>query len=496
MTSSMLALEKITTAHTQERTGQDAVPLTGKLDSEQYLSTTVHDHNPKHSITLGARDEGVYPEGGRKAYLSLLGSFCAWMSAFGLMNTVGTFQAYLTTHQLSHFTESDVGWIFSLYLFMAYCCGVQAGVIFDAAGPRYLTAVGSVCLVASMLLLGFCQGMSVFKDNAESSFVAYCCASCSDRNDPEYYHFILVFSIIGGLGTCLLSTVAIGTIGHWFNVRRGFATGLASCAGSLGGIFFPLMLSSLFASTGFAWATRALGFIFVFLLIFANLLIRSRLPGKPMVRTNIIPDPRIFKDITFLVMTLALSMIELGLFSVLSYIITFALSVGIRSSLAYQLLSVLNAGSFFGRWAPGLLADKIGRFNTMILMIFLCMLTTLALWLPSALTSSTSARETLLILFALLFGFASGSNITLGPVCAGQLCKTEDYGRYFASCFTVVGISSLLGIPIAGQILLRSNGSYVGLIIFGGASYALGLVLMIWARVRAVGWGWGRENIY
>ena len=318
-----------------------------------------------------------------------------------------------------------------------------------------------------------------------------------DVKHKGYYHFILVFSIIGGLGTSLLSTVAIGTIGHWFNARRGFATGLASCAGSLGGVFFNLMISSLFTSAGFAWATRALGFVFLFLLIIANLLIRSRLPGKPISRRNLLPDPRIFKDKTFAVMTAALFLIEWGLFCGLSYLTSFALSAGIRPTLAYQLLSILNAGSFFGRWAPGLLADKIGRFNTMILMVLLCMATTFSLWLPAALnSSSSSATEGLVITFALLFGFASGSNITLGPVCAGQLCRTEDYGRYFATCFTGVGIGTLVSIPIAGEILKRQGESYVGLITFGGTSYAVGLVLIVWARIRVVGWGCAKENIF
>lgn len=175
---------------------------------------------------------------------------------------------------------------------------------------------------------------------------------------------------------------------------------------------------------------------------------------------------------------------------------SFALSAGIRPALAYQLLSVLNAGSFFGRWGPGLLADKIGRFNTMIIMVFLCVLTTFALWLPAAFLGSSPATEGLIISFALLYGFASGSNITLGPVCTGQLCRTEDYGRYFATCFTVVGVGTLVGIPIAGEILKREEGSYVGLITFGGTSYAVGLVLFLWARIRAVGWGCAKENVF
>ena len=102
-------------------------------------------------------EDEYFPEGGRAAWLALLGCFCAWMSAFGLMNTVGTFQAYLETHQLSAYSQAEVGWIFGLYLFMAYCCGVQAGPIFDAVGPRALTAVGSVLIISSMLLLGVCH---------------------------------------------------------------------------------------------------------------------------------------------------------------------------------------------------------------------------------------------------------------------------------------------------------------------------------------------------
>lgn len=262
----------------------------------------------------------------------------------------------------------------------------------------------------------------------------------------------------------------------------------------LGGVFFNLMLFSLSASAGFAWATRALGFAFLFLLVIANLLSRARLPGKSISRHNLLPDPRIFKDKTFAVMTAALFLIECRLVNGLGYMTSFALSACIRPSLAYRLLSILNVGSFFGRWAPGFLADKIVRFNTMILMISLFMVTTFALWLPAALATSPAAKEGLIIAFALLCGFASGSNITLGPVCADQLCRTEDYGRYFASCFTVVGIGTLVGIPIGGEILKRNGGSYVGMITFEEVSYAIGLVLFAWARIRAVGWGWGKEN--
>lgn len=256
------------------------------------------------------------------------------------------------------------------------------------------------------------------------------------------------------------------------------------------------MLSSLFTSASFAWATRALGFIFIFFLIIVNGLVRPRLPRKPVNKSNLLPHPTIFENQTFLILAIALFLIEWGLFAAQSYLVSFTLANGIRPALSYQLISIMNAGSFFGRWAPGLLADKIGRFNTMILMIALCLVTIKGLWLPAALASSPESKEGLLICFALLFGFASGSNITLAPVCVGQLCRTKDYGRYFATSYTVVGIGSLVGIPIAGEILRRNGDIYIGLIAFCATSYACGLVFFIWARIRVVGWGLGKENIF
>ena len=92
-------------------------------------------------------EEEAYPEGGLAAWLVVFGSFMGMTAGFGLMNTVGTYQAYLSTHQLASSSPSLVGWIFSIYIFLAFFCGVQIGPVFDAKGPRWLVFAGSVCLV-------------------------------------------------------------------------------------------------------------------------------------------------------------------------------------------------------------------------------------------------------------------------------------------------------------------------------------------------------------
>lgn len=77
------------------------------------------------------------------------------------MNSISTYNTYLTTHQLSNYDTSSVGWIFSMYIFLTFLCGIFIGPVFDARGPRLLILVGSALMMASIMLMGVCTGMCV-----------------------------------------------------------------------------------------------------------------------------------------------------------------------------------------------------------------------------------------------------------------------------------------------------------------------------------------------
>jgi MFS family permease len=145
----------------------------------------------------------------------------------------------------------------------------------------------------------------------------------------------------------------------------------------------------------------------------------------------------------------------------------------------------MNVGSFFGRWIPGFYADKIARYNPLILSVTLNIIAILCIWLPAG--NATAG----FVIFALLFGFASGSNVSLTPVCIRQLCPTESYGRYYATCYTVVSFGSLTGVPIAGEILAHNGGQHWGLMIFVGACYIGALAALVTTRVQSKGWKLG-----
>lgn len=350
----------------------------------------------------------TYPEGGLRANLVVLGSFSSIMGGLGLMNSIGIYQAWISTHQLATHPSGQIGWIFGLYNFLVFFCGIQIGPIFDAKGPRLLMWLGSTLIVLTFVLMGFCTA---------------------------YWHFLVVIGILGGLGTSFIFIVPVASIGHFFCRRRGAATGLALSGGSIGGVVFPLVMEKLAPRVGFAWTTRIIGLITLILLIPGCFLVRANFPPKaasPPSAKVFLPDLTILRDPVLALTTLGVFFIEWGFFIPLEYIASYALASGIPGQLSYLMVVFLNAGSFPGRWLPGMLADRIGRFNTLLLTNILCLVAVLGVWMPAG--GSTVA----VIIFSVVFGFASGSNISLVPVCVGELCPVENYGRYYTTVYTIV----------------------------------------------------------
>lgn len=239
---------------------------------EQATTPSQTTNNPHEQINTPSDiedEEEKYPEGGLKAWLVVFGAFTNLICTFGMMSSVGVFQSYWETHQLSTFTSSTVGWIPSVFVFLNLMLGIQIGPMFDRYGPRWLILIGSIVYIVSFFILAECE---------------------------EYYQFMLCMSILGGSSSSFISTPTMASISHWFCRRRGLATGIAMAGASIGGIVFPIILRHTLDQLGWAWALRIMGFIFVVLLSIGNLCVKGRLPAK--VRKGTI-DMKCFSDSRF-----------------------------------------------------------------------------------------------------------------------------------------------------------------------------------------------------
>jgi hypothetical protein len=107
-------------------------------------------------------NEIFYPEGGRDAWLVVLGAWCGLTSSLGLYNTSGVFEVVISRVLLPDVSESSLGWIFSVYAFVNWVCGVQVGPTFDAMGPRALILAGMICTLIGIFTLSVSTGKIEF----------------------------------------------------------------------------------------------------------------------------------------------------------------------------------------------------------------------------------------------------------------------------------------------------------------------------------------------
>lgn len=401
-----------------------------------------------------------YPEGGLQAYLVVLGAFFGITICFGLMNTVGVIQAHLSQTILSDASPSSVGWVFSVYYFIAFSGGIYAGPIFDYLGSSIPMYLGSALQVASLFASADCRTV---------------------------WQFVLAFGVVGGIGSSFLMNCCIASVSHYFHQKRATALGICSIGGSLGGIVWPLLLRSLYPKLGFTWAMRVLGFISLFLLSCGCLLVKNRIvkptngkSGVDLLRDSVSLSA-LLKDRVFSMLAISIVLCEFSLVVVNTYISSFAIQHGYTESQAFVIAIVLNAAGLPGRYVPNYIADRYGSINVMCVCTTMCYISILVIWLPFGQDLKC------LYAFAALYGFFVSSTLSLTPVCAGMIGKTEDFGRQYGTIYFLVGFVNLVSLPIGGAIIGDGSG-YSNLIIFCGVLEVAAMVFWVATRFLLVGW--------
>jgi predicted MFS family arabinose efflux permease len=164
----------------------------------------------------------------------------------------------------------------------------------------------------------------------------------------------------------------------------------------------------------FAWTIRIVGFVMIPLLVITVLTVR--LPKEAKVETESgrqekpkVDRKELRKEIgkpPFLLLIAALFFAYLGFFTPYYYVSTYATHLGFSQRLAFYLVSVINAASLVGRILAGSVADRMGRFNFLILSMLSAAVVAFC-W-----TAATEVAG--VIIWTLAYGFASGvSDITL-----------------------------------------------------------------------------------
>ncbi|UNI17429.1 hypothetical protein JDV02_003772 [Purpureocillium takamizusanense] len=400
----------------------------------------------------GPPGPGDFPDGGVEAWLVVLGGWCALFCTFGLINCVGVFEQYYVHGPLRQYSSSTVSWILSVQVWTMIFSGTVFGRLFDNYGPRWLLWGGTAAYVFGLMMVSLSR---------------------------EYYHFFLAQAVVASLGSSAVFTSCMSSLVSWFSRNRSAAFGVMVSGSSVGGVVLPIMMTKLIERVGFPWAMRAVAFMFLGLLVLACLTVKPRLAPTPRP-FKLVEYVNNLRDVRLLVTIIGFFLFMWGMFLPFNYVLLQAEAAGTSPSLIPYLLPILNAVSIFGRIIPGIVADKLGRYNVMVIITFVSALFCLAVWTPVTNTAG-------ILVFMVIFGFSSGGFISLGPTCIAQISDIREIGTRVGTAFAIQSFGALTGSPIAGAIVQAQHGSYLGLQLFCGFSMLAGSIVLLGARFAQAG---------
>ena len=279
---------------------------------------------------------GPPPNGGLMAWLQVLAGFFLFFNSWGIVNTFGVFQTYYRSDLLTSSSPSSISWIGSIQGFMVINFSVILGPLVDRGHAKAIVFVGCFILAFGMMMTSL---------------------------GHEYYQILLSQGFAMGIGCSCAFVSSVAVISSYFSTRRAFAMGVCASGSSLGGTIYPIMAHRLIPIIGFPWTIRAMGFMIFATTIMASFLLKPRLP--PSKRIAIVHLPSL-RDPILMVFSCATLFGFAGMYVPIFYVQAYAISQGVDSNLAFYLVSILNAGSTFGRIIPNFLADKIGPYNIIL----------------------------------------------------------------------------------------------------------------------------------
>lgn len=417
-----------------------------------YVDDQIHENK-----SLFDEKELQYPEGGLQAYLTLLASFLGLCASFGLWNSMGAIESYVSAHILQDYpNQAAVSMIFSLFSFITMGFSMISGILFDKYGARIICICGTVFFVGGLMATANCT---------------------------ELYQFILAFGICTSIGCAMLMPPLVNNIGHFFNKKRGMAMAISMPGASLGGVIWPQVCRKLYDQVGFPWTMRILGFSMGGLLVITCLLISDRHEEMSCdidedlsfwKKVSQFVDFSCVKDKTFMILTAALFMNEFSLIMVGTYIPSYALSKGFSQAMSLNALTIYNASGILGRMIPTYLADRYGHYRMITIQSAIMTGSIFVIWLP------LGKFLPAFLIFTIVFGFAVAGTLAITPMLTAAISKPKDFGRRYGTAYLFVSCCNLISLPV-GRAITETKGGYNAMASFAGATSFMGTILFVWA---------------
>lgn len=343
---------------------------------------------------------------------------------------------------------------------------------------------GSVNLVASFMLFGFCLGSltgGMVQDRIGPKPVCVAGVSLFGGGillssflpaSAPIALFYLTYCLIAGTGTGFAYGAVLSCMQKWFPHKRGFATGLAASAFGLSTVVFSPIISFLLGTLSLPATLRILAAIFLVVGLGActqislpgqEYLDRLNLPAKNISVEKSMTPVEVLRSLPFWLFFFG-SFLYNGTWNMLTPLIKgLGIERGLSEGVAVLCVSLTGITNAAGRLLMASLSDKLGRITTLLLMC--------ATTLTSALLL-IFVGEYAYLAVVLLTAFAFGGQAAISPATSTELFGSKYSATNYGLLMMSLGFSSMLFNTISNA-LYSATGSYATTFLMGATTAVL-----------------------
>ncbi|KAI9476404.1 MAG: major facilitator superfamily domain-containing protein [Benjaminiella poitrasii] len=293
----------------------------------------------------------------------------------------------------------------------------------------------------------------------------------------QLWHVYLSQGVLFGIGAAFVFSPSVTLPSQWFTSRRALATGIAVSGSGVGGVCLSPMTQRLIVTLGYRNTLRVQGSFGFGLLCISTALATSRYRPPPSSKGK---DKWYHIYDSSLISRRFLLLLGFSFFVPFGYVAPFFLapqfvqSIGLDTSTGAAMISVMSAANAICRITLGYLADRTGRFNTMLTCTFLAGIFTMVIW-------QFSTNYAIFIVYCVLYGLTAGGFVSLLPVTTADIVGVENIQKGLGMAYMTTVIGNLLGTPIIG--LLLDAFSWTAAIQFAGSMSVISALFMLVLRM-------------
>ena len=313
---------------------------------------------------------------------------------------------------------------FSFLLAMLSIGGIIGGQLAARTSTRLVIVVGGILISAGFFL---------------ASFVT-----------AEFPKLLwLTYGITGGMGMGFTYSTTIACAQKWYPHKKGLVTGIIVASLGLGGVVFTPVAESLiafFGGTGVGELKTFRTFSVVFLAVctLGSLFLKNPPQSSTAVATtpdNSATPKEMLKTPHFYLLTVAFLLACMGGFMMMGFAKPIAVAKGLGATATVGVLAITLFNAI-GRLIGGMLSDRYGRINTILMLLS-------GTAILSLLVNAASGHW-VLVLIALI-GFFFGGCLSTFPSLTADLFGAKHMATNYGIVLLGFGASAILASAIAGH---------------------------------------------